>query len=77
MKNAWFVFRVSCATFSLTQCFPGTPVRSLDYFPSLIGAFQTATVKKAMKMVATAQMVRNFISGSPKLLEVGERYSPV
>jgi len=30
-----------------------------------IGDFQTATVKNAMKIVATAQMVRSFMSGAP------------
>src|SRR5439155_23870938 len=75
MKSTRFVFRVSCTALPLHAMFPRTPVRSLDYFPSLIGAFQMATVKNAMNMVATVQMVRNFISGSPKLLEVGMRYS--
>ena len=38
---------------------------SLGYYSPRIGDFQTATVKNAMKIVATAQMVRSFMCKAP------------
>jgi len=57
----------AAVAFSIPNATCGRSQNSLaePYFSELIGIFQTATVKSAIKMVASVKTVRSFIRKSP------------